>query len=68
MGGTSGGWRKSTFSDQSDCVEVKFSTGQVMVRNSRRPEAVPLAFPLDRWNDFISGIASGEFFPTRSRK
>jgi hypothetical protein len=57
------GWRKSTFSDQGDCVEIKFSVGRVLVRNSRRPGAEPLAFTPRKWQDFLSALAGDEMVP-----
>jgi hypothetical protein len=58
---TSHGWRKSTYSDQTECVEVKFAAGRVWVRNSRRPEVVPIAFTPAQWREFLSGLTDGEF-------
>lgn len=63
MGSTSHGWRKSSFSDQGDCVELKFSAGRVLVRNSRRPTAGSLAFTPRKWQEFLAGLSTGELIP-----
>lgn len=57
MGKARHGWRKSSYSDQNDCVEVKFSAGRVLVRNSRRPGDTPLAFSPLKWQEFLSAVS-----------
>jgi hypothetical protein len=59
-------WRKSTRSNGSgDCVEVATNlldtTGRVLVRDSKNPDAAPLRFTEREWAAFIGGVADGEF-------
>lgn len=50
-------WRKSSHSTgQTDCVEVAQAGGVCVVRDSKDPEAVTLAFADDAWQRFTSGI------------
>jgi hypothetical protein len=56
-----GGWRKSSRSGNGpDCVEVRFSGGEVHVRNSRDPTGPHLIFTRGEWAAFADGIAEGE--------
>jgi hypothetical protein len=50
-------WRKSSHSTgQTDCVEVAEAGGACVVRDSKNPETVILAFAVDAWLRFTSGI------------
>ena len=50
-------WRKSSHSTgQTDCVEVAQAGGVCVVRDSRNPETVTLAFAVDAWQRFTSDI------------
>jgi Domain of unknown function (DUF397) len=55
------GWRKSTRSDAGGCVEIRFSEGQVHVRNSRHRDGPSLAFTFAEWESFLAGARTGEF-------
>jgi len=55
-------WRKSTFSNTHDCVEIgELPDGGIGIRNSRHP-ARPLAdFTRDEIAAFLRGVKAGEF-------
>ncbi|GLX96289.1 DUF397 domain-containing protein [Herbidospora sp. NBRC 101105] len=55
-------WQKSSFSGQSNCVEVARLAGSyTAVRNSRDPDGPVLVFTEAEWNAFLQGLAVGEF-------
>ncbi|MGA2827683.1 MAG: DUF397 domain-containing protein [Streptosporangiaceae bacterium] len=50
-------WRKSSRSTgQTDCVEVAQAGEACVVRDSKNPENVTLAFAADTWQRFTSDI------------
>jgi hypothetical protein len=61
--GSGSGWRKSSASGTTNCVEVSFGdTGEgILVRNSRSPEAGTLCFTPSEWEAFLVGVKLGEF-------
>jgi hypothetical protein len=61
------GWRKSTFSGNDACLEVKFESDRVLVRDSKDLRGPALAFPLERWQMFVQGIAQGDFIGSGER-
>lgn len=70
-------WRKSSFSIQADCVEVQWrkpslcntggcvevgdNDGEILVRNSKRPDAGVLEFTRAEMAAFVQGCKAGEF-------
>jgi Domain of unknown function (DUF397) len=60
---TEPGWRKSSFSGGSDCVEVKRDPiwGDVQVRDSKDAEGSVLTFTATEWRVFLAGVKAGEF-------
>lgn len=54
-------WRKSSFSDTTNCVEVKPYDDGIGVRNSRDPLGEELMFTRGEWSAFIAGAKAGEF-------
>jgi hypothetical protein len=56
-------WRKSTYSDcTGTCVEVQQPVpGNVMVRDSKKPDGSILVFTNDEWRAFVLGVKAGEF-------
>jgi Domain of unknown function (DUF397) len=55
------GWRKSSFSDSNDCVEVLVSDAAVLVRNTRDRSIPALKFGPDQWSFFLAGVRGGDF-------
>ncbi|MER5628646.1 DUF397 domain-containing protein [Streptosporangium sp. NPDC002544] len=55
-------FRKSSYSNSGDaCVEVATNLpGVVAVRDSKDPSGPALAFSPAAWNDFLTGIRTGE--------
>ena len=48
-------WRKSSYSGNGgDCVEVADHADHLMVRDSKNPEAVKLAFTTASWRAFTA--------------
>ena len=56
-----GPWRKSSFSQSGDCVEVAFVQTSVFVRDSKGLRRGTLAFTITEWSAFLAGARSGEF-------
>jgi hypothetical protein len=55
------GWRTSTYSAASNCVEVAFIDGRVAVRDSKDRQGQVLTFALPEWQAFLAGARDGEF-------
>lgn len=55
-------WSKSSHSADSQCVEWASDpvTADVLVRNSRRPDEIPIRFTLEEWRAFLAGAKDGE--------
>lgn len=49
-------WRKSSYSAQTNCLEVAYLPGLVLVRNSKNPEGYTLRIPAAIWTSFIDSI------------
>jgi hypothetical protein len=54
------GWFKSSFSNTSGCVEVRFGPN-VRVRDSKNKGGPELTFTHREWTAFLRGVANGEF-------
>lgn len=54
-------WRKSTFCDNQNCVEVAQVGGHYAVRDSKNPDQTPLVFGPAEWAAFRDGVRAGEF-------
>jgi len=55
-------WRKSTFSDQTNCVEIgELADGRIGIRSSRHPEHPLADFTRDEIVAFLRGVKAGEF-------
>lgn len=54
-------WRKSSYSNPHNCVEVAQVAGGVAVRDSKNPSRAPLLFDDGEWQAFVQGAAAGEF-------
>ncbi|HLI25103.1 MAG TPA: DUF397 domain-containing protein [Acidimicrobiales bacterium] len=58
-------WRKSAYSSQSgNCVEVASAGRVVAVRDSKNPDAPPLAFTPEQWHAFTRKLAIGTSGPS----
>jgi hypothetical protein len=55
------GWRKSSTSGKSDCVEVKLAATHVYVRDTKDRSGTVLAFNYAEWAAFLAGVRLGEF-------
>lgn len=53
-------WRKSSFSEPGQCVEVAREGDLMLVRNSNNPDAGTLAYNRGEWQAFIAGVQAGE--------
>lgn len=51
-------WRKSSFSQGGDCVELAHSRNLILVRDSKDPSGPILSFTVAGWSSFIAGIKS----------
>jgi hypothetical protein len=54
-------WRKSSYTAAGNCVEVAFSAGHILVRNSRAQHGPALVFTQAEWKAFLNGVVDGEF-------
>jgi hypothetical protein len=52
-------WRKSTRSDDGNCVEIAPADGSVVVRDSKDHVGPILRFDPARWDAFINDIHAG---------
>jgi hypothetical protein len=43
------------------CVETKFTTDAVYVRNNLRPEAGTAEFTHEEWTAFVAGVKGGDY-------
>jgi hypothetical protein len=54
-------WRKSSRSQQGNCLQVRLRSGHVQVRDSKDPHGAVLSFTPDEWEAFVAGVRDGEF-------
>jgi hypothetical protein len=54
-------WRTSSFSAETQCVEVAISSKVVLVRNTRDRGQPFLAFGVTPWAAFTAAVRDGEF-------
>lgn len=58
------GFRRSSFCNGGDCVEVLLRPGEgASVRHSRSLKQESVTFSQDEWRDFVRGVKAGEFDP-----
>jgi hypothetical protein len=50
------GFRKSSFSEAGNCVEVASGSGSVLIRDSKHRNEEILLFPSSAWEEFIQAI------------
>ncbi|XTZ17896.1 DUF397 domain-containing protein [Micromonospora echinospora] len=54
------GWFKSSrSSDNANCVEVRFTSDEVGVRDSKDSSGPTLAFGVEAWADLLEALRSG---------
>lgn len=49
-------WRKSTFTNPNECVEVAVTEQFVFVRDSKNRSVPPLKISVNAWRIFLNGI------------
>jgi hypothetical protein len=54
-------WRRSTRCAGNGCVEVALSSGEIAVRDSKRPDGPILTYTRSEWDQFIGSVKAGEF-------
>ncbi|SBT40966.1 DUF397 domain-containing protein [Micromonospora narathiwatensis] len=54
-------WRKSSHSDDGNCVEVALADDAVLTRDSKEPDGLMLRFDPHRWRSFVEDICDGGF-------
>ncbi len=57
---TRDGWFTSSFSDSSNCVQIRLHGG-ASVRDSKDPTGPTLHFTTSEWLAFVQGVRNGEF-------
>jgi hypothetical protein len=55
------GWRKSSYSDDSNCVEVAFTNVSVLVRDSKHYKGPVLSISHPAWTGFIAAASRGDY-------
>jgi len=53
-------WSRSSRCADSACVEVAWSGGEVLVRDSKDPDGPVLRFSRGEWAAFVAGVRRGE--------
>jgi hypothetical protein len=54
-------WRKSTFSEAGNCVEVACEEHVVLVRDSMDCSGPVSEIPTSKWRTFITDVKAGDF-------
>lgn len=54
-------WRRSTRCGNATCVEVAKVEDQYLIRDSKNPDAAPLAFTKAEWEAFVAGVRGDDF-------
>ena len=54
-------WRKATFCQTKECVEVAQQNGMIVLRNSKEASGGVLHYTTEEWLPFVRGIKAGEF-------
>jgi hypothetical protein len=53
-------WRKASFCQSGECVEVAEQNGMIILRDSKAPRRV-LRYSTEEWQSFVLGIKAREF-------
>jgi Domain of unknown function (DUF397) len=62
---TEPGWHKSSKSSGGNCVEVRETEDEVLMRDSKDRTGPVLHFDHDAWRVFIEDLKAGDTFPGR---
>jgi hypothetical protein len=54
-------WRKSSTSEETNCVEVAATSSAVLIRSSRDRSGKVLAFSCTEWHAFLAAVRNNEF-------
>ncbi len=54
-------WRKASFCQNGECVEVAAHNGQIMMRKSTQPDAGYICFTLQEFAAFLKEAKAGKF-------
>ena len=55
-------YRRSSFCGMGSCVEVAaLPTGDIAIRDGKRPHLAPHVFSPEEWDAFLAGALAGEF-------
>jgi hypothetical protein len=54
-------WRKASFCQTGECVEVLGQDGMIVLRDSKQPDDGILRYTAEEWRSFVQGIKAGEF-------
>ena len=58
---TDRGWRKSTFSEAGNCVEIACEGQVVLVRDSKDCAGPVPEIPASKWRTFVGRVKAGGF-------
>jgi hypothetical protein len=54
-------WRRASFCQTGECVEVAAQGGMVVMRNSSHPGSGYLLYTTEEFSSFVRGVKAGEF-------
>ena len=54
-------WRKSSYCQSGECIEVGALDGVILVRDSKDPRGSVLRYDASEWQAFLRGVRAGEF-------
>jgi len=54
-------WRKASFCQSGECVEVAQQDGAIVLRDSKEPGESVLRYTAEEWLAFVRGVKAGEF-------
>lgn len=54
-------WRTSTRSQDTNCVEVAFTGGEVLIRDTKNRDGAILSVASRDWKAFVAAVKGGEF-------
>ncbi|MBB5155121.1 DUF397 domain-containing protein [Saccharopolyspora phatthalungensis] len=54
-------WRKSTYTDKYNCVEVAMTAARTAVRDSKNRDGETLNFTAQHWYTFLSAVKADQY-------